>query len=103
MIYNIIVTIVTSSGILGIVTKTLLARMKKNEQRQKALELGVQALLLAEMIEQYEKYKAKGAVPLYSKDNFENLWQQYESLGANGVMSEIHNEFMHMSTQSNFE
>ena len=55
MIYNIIVTIVTSSGILGIVTKTLLARMKKNEQRQKALELGVQALLRAEMIEQYEK------------------------------------------------
>ena len=96
MIYNIIVTIVTSSGILGIVTKTLLARMKKNEQRQKALELGVQALLRAEMIEQYEKYKAKGAAPLYARDNYENMWVQYESLGANGIMSDIHNKFMNL-------
>ena len=96
MIYNIIVTIVTSSGILGIVTKTLLARMKKNEQRQKALELGVQALLRAEMIEQYEKYKANGAAPLYARDNYENMWIQYESLGTNGVMSDIHNKFMNL-------
>lgn len=96
MIYNIIVTIVTSSGILGIVTKTLLARMKKNEQRQKALELGVQALLRAEMIEQYEKYKARGAAPLYARDNYENMWIQYESLGVNGVMSDIHNKFMNL-------
>ena len=96
MIYNIIVTIVTSSGILGIVTKTLLARMKKNEQRQKALELGVQALLRAEMIEQYEKYKANGAAPLYARDNYENMWIQYESLGVNGVMSDIHNKFMNL-------
>ena len=35
MIYNIIVTIVTSSGILGIVTKTLLARMKKMNRDKK--------------------------------------------------------------------
>ena len=96
MIYNIIVTIVTSSGILGIVTKTLFARMKKNEQRQKALELGVQALLRAEMIEQYEKYKARGAAPLYARDNYENMWIQYESLGVNGVMSDIHNKFMNL-------
>jgi hypothetical protein len=87
---------VTSSGILGIVTKTLLSRMKKNEQRQKALELGVQALLRAEMIEQYEKYKAKCATPLYARDNYENMWVQYESLGANGVMSDIHSKFINL-------
>lgn len=96
MIYNVIVTIVTSSGILGIVTKTLLARMKKNEQRQKALEIGVQALLLAEMIEQYEKYKSRGAAPFYARDNYENMWVQYEFLGANGVMFDIHNKFMNL-------
>lgn len=94
MIYNIIVTIVTSSGILGIITKTLLARKKKDEQRQKALELGVQALLRAEMTEQYEKYRERKHCPIYAKENFENMWVQYESLGANGVMSEIHNKFM---------
>lgn len=96
MIYNIIITIVTSSGIIGILTKTMLSRMKKNEQRQKALELGVQALLRAKMIEQYEKYKEKDHCPIYAKENFENMWVQYESLGANGVMSDIHNKFMNL-------
>ena len=94
MWYNIIITIVTSSGIIGILTKAMLSRMKKNEQRQKALELGVQALLRAEMIEQYEKYKERKCCPIYAKENFENMWIQYESLGANGVMAEIHNKFM---------
>lgn len=95
MIYNIIVTVVTSSGILGIITKLLLERMKKGEQKQHALELGVQALLRDRMIEQYEKYKNTGC-PVYVKDNFENMWKQYEALGANGVMSDIHNKFMNL-------
>lgn len=94
MLYNIIITIVTSSGIIGILTKAMLSRLKKVEQRNKALELGVQALLRAEMIEQYEKYKERKHCPIYAKENFENMWIQYESLGANGVMAEIHNKFM---------
>ena len=94
MWYNIIITIVTSSGIIGILTKAMLSRLKKVEQRNKALELGVQALLRAEMIEQYEKYRERKHCPIYAKENFENMWVQYESLGANGVMAEIHNKFM---------
>lgn len=94
MWFNIIITIITSSGIIGILTKTLLGRLKKVEQRNKALELGVQALLRAEMIEQYEKYKDRQHCPIYAKENFENMWLQYESLGANGVMTDIHNKFM---------
>ncbi len=94
MLYNIIITIVTSSGIIGILTKAMLSRLKKVEQRNKALELGVQALLRAEMIEQYEKYRERKHCPIYAKENFENMWVQYESLGANGVMAEIHNKFM---------
>lgn len=74
MWYNIVITLITSSGIIGILTKTILTRIKKVEQRNKALELGVQALLRAEMIEQYEKYKARGAAPLYARDNYENMW-----------------------------
>lgn len=96
MWYNIVITLITSSGIIGILTKTILTRIKKVEQRNKALELGVQALLRAEMIEQYEKYKARGAAPLYARDNYENMWIQYETLGVNGVMSDIHNKFMNL-------
>lgn len=60
----------------------------------KALQNGVQALLRAQMIDEYYKYKQAGEVPLNVKENFENLWVQYEKLGKNGVMSDIHKEFM---------
>ena len=38
----------------------------------------------------------QAAAPLYARDNYENMWIQYESLGANGVMSDFHNKFMNL-------
>lgn len=93
MIQNILITILTSSGIIGIFTQFLLNRLKASEQKQIALELGVQALLRDRLIYQYEKYKARGYAPIYAKENFENLYEQYHKLGANGVMDSIHEEF----------
>lgn len=93
MIQNILITILTSSGIIGIFTQFLLNRLKASEQKQIALELGVQALLRDRLIYQYEKYKTRGYAPIYAKENFENLYEQYHKLGANGVMDSIHEEF----------
>lgn len=64
----------------------------------RALQKGVQALLRSQMIAEYYKYKAAGEVPLYVKQNFENLWVQYERLGKNGVMNGLHAEFMKWNT-----
>ncbi len=96
MLQNILITVLTSSGILGIFTQFLLNRLKASEQKQNALELGVQALLRDRLIYQYEKYKAKGYAPIYAKENFENLYEQYHRLGANGVMDSIHEEFKNL-------
>ena len=96
MLLNILITVLTSSGILGIFTQFLLTRVKASEQKQNALELGVQALLRDRLIYQYEKYKAKGYAPIYAKENFENLYEQYHRLGANGVMDSIHEEFKNL-------
>ena len=93
MIQNILITVLTSSGIIGIFTQFLLNRLKAAEQKQNALELGVQALLRDRLIYQYEKYKSQGYAPIYAKENFENLYEQYHKLGANGVMDSIHEEF----------
>ena len=60
MLENIFVTVLTSSGIIGVFTQFLLSRMKASEQKQNALELGVQALLRDRLIYQYEKYKSQG-------------------------------------------
>ena len=65
-------------------------------KRMKALERGVQVFLLSQIISYWSHYSEKGFAPIYSKENFENCWKQYEALGKNGVMSGIHKEFMEL-------
>lgn len=62
--------------------------------RIRALEKGVQALLRAQMITDYNHYSEKGEAPIYARQSFENLWLQYEKLGKNGVMKDIHDKFL---------
>lgn len=64
----------------------------------RALQRGVQALLRAQMVDNYQHYHGKGYAPLYARESFENLWRNYEALGANGVFSDIHNKFMALPT-----
>lgn len=80
--------------IISAVGAFLLAKIKRIKVEQEAIKLGLQALLRANMISEYNKWKEKGGCPIYAKENFENMWEQYHSLGANGVMDGIHNEFM---------
>ena len=67
--------------------------------RIRALSLGVQALLRAQMINDYNRYLEKGYAPIYAKQNFENCWLQYDRLGKNGVMQDIHNKFLQLPTE----
>lgn len=64
----------------------------------KGVKLGVQALLRAQMIHDYNKYTELGYAPIYARQNFENCWKQYHSLGANGVMDDIHEKFLRLPT-----
>jgi len=63
--------------------------------RIKAVQLGVQALLRAQMITYYFQYR-RGPVPQYVRDSFENCWLQYEKLGANGIMEDMHKRFLEL-------
>jgi hypothetical protein len=60
----------------------------------KGVKLGVQALLRSQMIHDWNKWSALGYAPIYARENFENCWKQYHSLGANGVMDDIHEKFL---------
>ena len=71
----------------------LWGRMKANDKQTKAVQQGVQALLRDRLYHLYNKYSEKGYAPLYARDNFENIWEQYHNLGANGVMDDIHEKF----------
>ena len=75
------------------------AAKSKRDDKTDALALGVQALLRAQMINDYNHYLEKGYAPIYARENFENCWTQYENLGANGVMEDIHRKFLALPTQ----
>lgn len=83
------------AGLFGILWKKVQLSKKEN----KAVMKGIQALLRAQMIADYNQYKEKGYAPIYARDNFENCWRQYHDLGVNGVMDDIHNKFMALPTE----
>lgn len=67
---------------------------KQNASNALALRAGIQALLRAQMIGDYNKWSERGFAPIYARENFENCWQQYHSLGVNGVMDDLHDKFL---------
>ena len=83
------------SGIIVWIVK----EKKKTAAKQNAESLGLQALLRSQMINYYNTwYVNEGYAPIWVQDSFENVWVQYEALGANGVMDKIHREFMSLPT-----
>ena len=69
----------------------------------KGIRNGVQALLRAQMIDDYNRYAEKGYAPIYARENFENCWKQYHALGANGVMDDLHEKFLELPTEEKEE
>lgn len=65
----------------------------------RGVRLGVQALLRAQMIDDYNKWDERGYAPIYARQNFENCWAQYHALGANGVMDDLHKKFLELPTE----
>ena len=60
----------------------------------RAVKQGVQALLRAQLISDWNYYSEKGYAPIYARENFENVYLQYHSLGANGVMDDLRKKFL---------
>lgn len=60
----------------------------------KGIRLGTQALLRAQLITDWNRYSKQGYAPIYARENFENVYQQYHNLGANGVMDDIRSKFL---------
>ena len=70
----------------------------------KGVRMGVKALLRSQMINDYNKWSERGYAPIYAKQNFENLWEQYHAIkGPNGVMDDLHAKFMLLPTKPTHE
>ena len=74
--------------------------IRKQSVQYAALKMGLQAMLRSQMINDYNYWSEKGYAPVYARQNFENLWEQYHALGANGVMNDIHEKFLDLPTRT---
>lgn len=82
--------------ILGIpsLLASLFAFIKAQNNVNKAMKLGLQAILRDRLLQSYRYFSQKGYAGPDDRTNFMNMYKQYHSLGANGVMDDIHDKFL---------
>ena len=56
-----------------------------------------------EMIKSYNKYTELGYAPIYARENFKNIYENYHALGLNGVMDDINKKFLELPTERRSE
>lgn len=83
-----------SSLIVTLIFNAIVNRSKKRKNDEDLIKQGVQALLRNSLYEVYTEWYPKGHCPYAVKGNFANMYEKYHSLGKNGVLTQMHEEFM---------
>lgn len=73
-----------------------LKELQESDQLQKE---SLQSILRDRLYELYNFCNHKGFATLDERENFENMYQKYHSLGMNGVMDDIHHKFFKLPTE----
>lgn len=76
----------------------LVGFIKVQLAQNKAIKEGLQAILRDRLLQAYKHYEEKGYAEPDDRDNWENMYQQYHTLGANGVMDDIRTKFLALPT-----
>lgn len=98
-----IISLLFGSGIIVTAFKYLFGRIKDNDKKTESVQLGVQALLRSQMISEYNKWQEKGYAPIYARENFINMYNQYHNLGVNGVMDDLLEKFKQLPTPNHHD
>lgn len=69
--------------------RVLYKRQKAADQRQTALESGMQAILRDRILTSYYHYHDKGNITLHGLENVEAMYRSYHDLGGNGTMTHL--------------
>ena len=93
----IIVCVINNAVQISQIRKT---SKKATAEEMSATKLGIQALLRDRLYWTYNHYCGKGHAPIYARENFQNMYDQYHKLGANGVMDDIKEKFESLPTEA---
>ena len=64
--------------------------------RLKAIKLGLQCLLRAEIIRSHDKYTDRKYCPIYAKESIKRAYEAYHNLGGNDVATKLYNTLLDM-------
>lgn len=74
-------------------------KVSKVEEDLGSVKEGTQASLRADLYRLFDECQKKGYATQDERNNFINLYEKYHNLGANGVMDDIHNQFLELPSQ----
>ena len=94
-----VVEVIYALGIPALIGGAMWIGFQKILKALAAIKLGTQASLRNQMIQMWETYSRMGYAPIAVKDDFENVYQNYHNLGANGVMDDIRSKFLALPTE----
>lgn len=77
----------------------VISRVKIGRKKQDAIELGLQALLRAEIIRQFEKYDERQYCPLYAKEALKREYDSYHALGGNDIVTGLYQKTMSLPNE----
>ena len=69
------------------------------EAQNRATMLGVQALLRDRLLQAFKYYISQGYAEYNDRENVRNMYEQYETLGPNSVMTDMYEKFTDLPTQ----
>jgi hypothetical protein len=87
--WSIISTIITVVAVPAV--GYLYKKYKQADTRQKAVELGVQALLRDRIVQSYYHYEERGWITLHGLENVNAMYKEYHALGGNGAVTALVN------------
>lgn len=87
--WSIISTIITVVAVPAV--GYLYKKYKQAGARQKAVELGVQALLRDRIVQSYYHYEERGWITMHGLENVNAMYKQYHALGGNGTVTALVN------------
>ena len=95
--WSIISTIITVVAVP--VIGCLYKKYKQADARQKAVELGVQALLRDRIVQSYYHYEERGWITLHGLENVNAMYKEYHALGGNGTVTSLVNSIRELDVR----
>lgn len=77
----------------------LYKKYKQADARQKAVELGVQALLRDRIVQSYYHYEERGWITLQGLENVNAMYKEYHALGGNGTVTSLVNSIRELDVR----